>query len=45
MERELPGGGQRLAVNGIYNEDCEEGTDFRAILDGYVSIGTVRNVG
>ena len=45
VEQELPDGGMRLAVNGIYNEDCEEGTDFRAVLDRYVSIGTVRNVG
>ncbi len=43
--QELPDGGTRLAVNGIYNEDCEEGTDFRAIMDHYISIGKVRNIG
>ena len=42
---ELDGGGARLSVNGIYNEDCEEGTDFRALIDHYISIGTVRNLG
>ena len=41
----LPGGGVRLMVDGIYNEDAEEGTDFRALVDGYISVGTVRNVG
>ena len=32
-------------VNGIYTEDAEEGTDFRAVLDGYISVGIVNNVG
>ena len=41
----LPGGGSRLMVDGKYNEDAEEGTDFRAVVDRYVSVGTVRNVG
>ncbi|MBQ3665634.1 MAG: 5'/3'-nucleotidase SurE [Lachnospiraceae bacterium] len=31
-------------VNGIYNEEAEEGTDFRAIVDQYISIGVVNNV-
>ncbi len=42
---ELPGGGRRLMVEGVYNEDAEEGTDFRAVVEGYVSVGTVRNIG
>ena len=32
-------------VEGIYNEDAEEGTDFRAIVEKYVSVGIVANVG
>lgn len=41
----LPGGGRRLMVKGIRQTETKEvGTDFRAILDGYVSVGTVRNL-
>ncbi len=40
----LPGGGIRLHVNGILNEEAEEGTDFRAVLDRYISIGTAVNI-
>ncbi|MCR5416784.1 MAG: 5'/3'-nucleotidase SurE [Pseudobutyrivibrio sp.] len=42
---ELENGGNRYMVNGQYNEDAEKDTDFRAIVDGYVSIGLVNNVG
>lgn len=31
-------------VEGIYNEEAEEGTDFKAIVDKYVSVGIVNNV-
>lgn len=41
----LPGGGMRLMVEGVYNEDAEEGSDFRAVVDNYVSVGTVFNIG
>ena len=41
----LPDGGIRYMVEGQYNEDCEEGTDFRALVQGYVSIGIVNNIG
>lgn len=41
----LPNGGVRLMVDGEYNEDAEEGTDFRAIVDKYVSLGIVNNIG
>ena len=37
-----------LLVDGgflVYQETAEEGTDLRAVLDGYISIGTVANVG
>ena len=43
--QELPGGGVRLMVEGEYNEENEDGSDFRALVEGYVSIGTVNNVG
>ena len=42
---ELPDGGVRLMVHGTYNEDAEPGTDFAAVVEGYVSVGRVRNVG
>ena len=42
---DLENGGVRLMVEGHYNEDAEEGTDFRAIVDGYVSVGVVNNIG
>ncbi len=42
---ELPGGGLRVEVKGTPNTECEEGTDFRALIDGYISIGRVRNIG
>ena len=45
VREKLPGGGVRLMVSGQYNEDAEEGTDLRAIADGYVSVGQVCNVG
>jgi 5'-nucleotidase len=41
---DLPGGGIRLMVKGEYNEDCEEGTDFRAVVEKYVSVGIVNNI-
>lgn len=42
---ELEGGGTRYMVEGLYNENAEAGTDFRAIVDGYVSVGIVNNIG
>ncbi|MCR5486550.1 MAG: 5'/3'-nucleotidase SurE [Lachnospiraceae bacterium] len=45
MEEELPGGRIRYMVKGMPNRECEEGTDFRALMDNYVSMGVVRNVG
>lgn len=41
---ELPNGGMRLMVKGEYNEDCEEGTDFRAVVEKYISVGIVNNI-
>ena len=41
----LETGGVRLMVEGVYNEQCEEQTDFRAVVDGFISIGLVNNLG
>lgn len=40
----LPGWGVRYMVEGDYNEDAEEGTDFKAVVDKYISIGIVNNI-
>lgn len=45
LVEKLPGGGMRLMVEGIYVPEAEEGSDFRALLDGFVSVGVVDNVG
>lgn len=42
---ELPDGGMRLTVDGQYQEVAEEGTDLRALIDSYVSVGAVNNIG
>ena len=31
-------------VEGIYNEECEEGTDFKAVIDKYISVSVVSNI-
>lgn len=43
-EELLPDGGRRLTVDGIYGEDAPENTDFRAIVDGYISISRLKNI-
>lgn len=45
VQAQLPEGGMRLMVDGIYNEDAEAGTDFRAVVERYVSVGMARNIG
>ena len=40
---ELEDGSFQLEADGIFNKDAEEGTDMRAVLDNYISIGKVRN--
>lgn len=42
---QLDGGGIRLMVEGVICREAEEGTDFKAIISNFVSIGTVRNIG
>ena len=41
----LPGGGVRLMVKGERDEKSEEGSDLRAIVEKYVSVGIVNNIG
>ena len=41
----LEGGGMRLTVHGEFTREAEPGTDFRAVMENYISIGTVNNVG
>lgn len=42
--KELPGGGVRLEVNGKHNKTAEDGTDMKAVVDNFISIGRVKNV-
>lgn len=44
LER-LENGSVRLMVNGEYNEDAEPDTDFRAVVDKFISISIVNNIG
>ena len=39
----LDGEGIRLMVDGIYGEECEEGTDQWALINNFVSVGIVNN--
>jgi 5'-nucleotidase len=41
---EFSNGGVSLMVDGIYEPKTEEGTDYGAVLDNYVSVGYVRNI-
>jgi len=43
-EEILPNGIIRMRVDGQYHENAPEGTDFRAIVDGYISVGIVNNL-
>ncbi len=42
---ELDNGGLSYMVEGVYTPEAEEGTDYDAILNGYVSVGVVNNLG
>ena len=41
----LPDGGMRLFLDSYPDSHSEEGSDLRAVLDHFISIGIVRNVG
>ncbi len=41
---DLPGGGKRYTIHWIDRDHADEGTDLRALLDNYVSIGIVNNI-
>ena len=41
----LPNGGMRFMVEGDWNENAEPGTDFRAVVEKYISVGFVNNIG
>lgn len=45
VEEDVSDGGKSLRVKGHYHENAAEGTDFRAIVDGYISVGKVNNLG
>lgn len=42
---ELEDGGISYMVEGVFTPEAEEGTDYAAILEGYVSVGVVNNIG
>ena len=41
---DLPEHGIRLEVDGLYSENAEEGTDMRAVIDRYISVGYVSRI-
>ena len=44
-EERFEDGGVRLMVFGAPDREAEEGSDMRAVLDGYISVGLVNNIG
>ena len=44
MLEEKEDGTRVYMVDGIYNEDAEEGTDFKAVVEKYISVGVVNNI-
>lgn len=43
-EEKLSDGGVRYHVKGIYNNEAEEGSDMKALVDNYISIGIINNL-
>ncbi|MBR4627905.1 MAG: 5'/3'-nucleotidase SurE [Ruminococcus sp.] len=41
---ELPGGGVRLVVSGALDKKAEEGSDLRAVIENYISVGKAKNI-
>jgi 5'-nucleotidase len=44
LEKEGENGSKFYMVDGLYSPEKEEGTDFGAVMDHYVSVGLVRNI-
>ncbi len=44
LSEKLPDGGVRYMVQGVRPGQAEEGSDLRALLDGYVSVGVATNI-
>lgn len=44
VKEKLENGGVRLMVHGHIYADFEEGTDFKALVDNYISIGIATNI-
>lgn len=42
---ELDDGGVRYMVEGVYTPEAEEDSDYHAVLNNYVSVGVVNNIG
>ncbi len=42
---QLPGKGRRIMVDGQFNDKAEEGTDMHALVNRYVAVSVVNNVG
>ena len=42
---ELDDGGIRYMVEGVYTPEAEEDSDYHAVLNNYVSVGVVNNIG
>ena len=45
LAEKLSGNGLRLTSDGIPDNACEDGSDLKALLDHYISIGVVKNIG
>ena len=45
IEEKLSDGSVKYTTHGAFNELLDEGSDFKAIKEGFISIGKVNNVG
>ena len=45
VTEQLPGGGLRLSAEWVSDDACDDNSDFQAVLNQYISIGVVRNIG
>lgn len=43
-EEKLPDGGIKMSVKGYCHAEAAEGTDFKALVDNYISVGRVQNL-